>query len=67
MISNLNSAAVHSTYQNSEIRNRTQDGSQNISKQGDASKIESLKASIENGDYKINLDMLAEKIADELL
>ena len=67
MVSNLNSAAVRSTYQNSEMRNRTQEGSQNISKQGDASKIESLKASIENGEYKINLDALAKKIADELL
>ncbi len=67
MISNLNSAVVGSTYQNSEMRNRAQEESQNISKQGDASKIESLKASIENGDYKIDLDVLAKKIADELL
>ena len=67
MVSNINSGAVRSAYQNSDVRNRTGNDSKNISAQGDASKVESLKASIENGEYKINLEALAKKIADELL
>ncbi len=67
MVSNINSGAVRSAYQNSDVRNRTENGSKNVSEQGDASKVESLKASIQNGEYKINLDELAKKIADDLL
>ncbi|MEA2110845.1 MAG: flagellar biosynthesis anti-sigma factor FlgM [Campylobacterota bacterium] len=67
MVSNINSGAVRSAFQNSDVRSRTENGSKNVSEQGDASKIESLKASIENGEYKINLEALAKKIADELL
>ncbi len=67
MVSNINSGAVRSAYQNSEVRNRAGSGSKNVSEQGDASKVESLKASIQNGEYKINLDELAKKIADDLL
>ena len=67
MVSNINSGAVRSAYQNSEVRNRAENGSKNVSEQGDASKVESLKASIQNGEYKINLEELAKKIADELL
>ncbi len=66
MVSNIKSGALRSAYQNSEVRNR-ESGSKNISKQGDASKVDALKASIQNGDYKIDLDALAQKIADELL
>jgi anti-sigma28 factor (negative regulator of flagellin synthesis) len=38
-----------------------------VSQQGDHSKIDSLKESIKNGDYQLNLRALAEKIADELV
>jgi anti-sigma28 factor (negative regulator of flagellin synthesis) len=31
-----------------------------------ASRLEALKASIENGEYKVDLDALAEKMAKEL-
>lgn len=67
MISGINSAALRSAYANNEMKSQIKEGSQTISKQGDSSKIEALKASIENGEYKINLDKLASKIADELL
>jgi anti-sigma28 factor (negative regulator of flagellin synthesis) len=66
MVSNINSGALRSAYQNSEVRNR-ESGSKNISKQGDASKVDALRASIQDGSYKIDLDTLAQKIADELL
>ena len=38
-----------------------------VSKQGDMSKIERIKESLESGEYKINLQALSQKIADELL
>ncbi|MCF6330886.1 MAG: flagellar biosynthesis anti-sigma factor FlgM [Sulfurimonas sp.] len=38
-----------------------------ISTQGDMSKIDQIKSSIESGEYKINLEALSQKIADELL
>jgi len=38
-----------------------------IEKQGDTSKIEQLKSSIENGEYQLDLKALAKKIADEIL
>ena len=38
-----------------------------VSKQGDKSKVEHIKDAIANGEYKIDLDALSKKIADELL
>ena len=58
---------VNNTYANkvSEAKNTKQGVS--ISKQGDMSRIEQLKESINSGEYKINLDALSQKIAEELL
>ena len=72
MISSLSSAGVKNPYTNSfnEVKKTlTSEGKgvANISKQGDMSKIESLKESIENGEYKINIEALSKKIAEELL
>lgn len=38
-----------------------------VSKQGDKSRVEHIKDAIANGEYKIDLDALSKKIADELL
>lgn len=69
MISQLNSAAVRDAYANSlsETKEAQKKENANISKQGDTSKIEKIKESIESGEYKVNLQALSEKIADELL
>ena len=58
---------VSNAYANkvSEAKNTKQGVS--ISKQGDMSRIEQLKESINSGEYKINLDALSQKIAEELL
>ncbi|MEA2092190.1 MAG: flagellar biosynthesis anti-sigma factor FlgM, partial [Campylobacterota bacterium] len=37
------------------------------SKQGDTSKVEQVKEALESGEYKINLEALSQKIAEELL
>jgi anti-sigma28 factor (negative regulator of flagellin synthesis) len=67
MISQLNSVA--STYASSlsESKSAAQKAVTNISKQGDMSKIDKIKESIEAGTYKVDLQALSEKIAEELL
>lgn len=68
MISKTNTAMVRNTYQNNDAQNRVNKGSNTtVREQGDTSKVEALKASIEEGSYKIDLNTLAEKIADELM
>ena len=68
MISNINGSALKSAYAFSEPKeNKTLDPKSNITKQGDMSKIEKIKESLQNGEYQINLQALSEKIADELL
>lgn len=70
MISQVNSTMVRSAYTNnsSELKDtQRSNSSTSISKQGDMSKVETIKESIESGEYKINLQALSEKIAEELL
>jgi len=68
MISQVNSSALRSAYTNNlgEAK-ESQKTTTNVSKQGDTSKIEQIKGALESGEYKINLQALSEKIADELL
>lgn len=68
MISQLNGSVVRNAYTNTMNEPKKMNNSQNvISKQGDTSKIESIKQSLESGDYKIDLEALSRKIADELM
>lgn len=68
MVSNINSTALKSAYAFPEPKeNQKLELKSNISKQGDMSKIDKIKESLQNGEYQINLQALSEKIADELL
>lgn len=69
MISQVNGAAVRSAYASGlgESKEASQKGGANVSKQGDMSKVEKIKESLESGEYKVNLQALSEKIAQELL
>jgi anti-sigma28 factor (negative regulator of flagellin synthesis) len=71
MISHIANAGVTNRYQNSETQQKKASNLEGettqVSQQGDHSKIDSLKESIKNGDYQLNLRALAEKIADELV
>ena len=69
MISQVNSSAIRSTYANnsSEDKEVSKKPVTNVSSQGDMSKVDQIKESLESGEYKINLQTLSEKIADELL
>ena len=66
MISKLGSVAVRNTQQDSEVKEASKRPS-TLDKQGDTSKIEQIKSSIENGEYQLDLKALAQKIAEEIL
>lgn len=66
MISKVGSTAVGKTYPENEAKEASKRPS-TIAKQGDISKVEQLKSSIENGEYQLDLKALAQKIADEIL
>ena len=68
MISKVNSMAVRNAYQNGDNQQKVEKkGAGSVSSQGDTSNVEQIKASIEKGEYQINLEALADKIADELM
>jgi len=69
MISQAGRAAVQNAYTNnaSETKNAKANAGASVSKQGDISKIDQLKESILSGEYKVNLEALSKKIAEELL
>jgi flagellar biosynthesis anti-sigma factor FlgM len=68
MISQLNSSAVRNAYaSNFGESKELQKASVNITKQGDTSKVEQIKEALASGEYKINLEALSQKIAQELI
>lgn len=69
MISQSNSASLRSAYASNfgEPKDVTKKTATTISTQGDLSKVDQIKEALESGEYKINLQALSEKIADELL
>ena len=66
MISKVGGSAVNNRYPESEAKEASKRPS-TIEKQGDTSKVEQLKSSIENGEYQLDLKALAKKIAEEIL
>ena len=67
MISQTNSSAVQAAYQSKTAQAKAAKTNTVVSSQGDTSKIEQLKESIDSGEYKVNIQALSEKIADSLL
>ena len=69
MISQTNSSALRTAYATAfgEAKDTKAAVGANVSKQGDTSKIEKIKEAINSGEYKIDLQALSEKIAQELL
>ena len=68
MISQANTANVRNVYANNANENKdVAKKTTTVSSQGDMSKVDQIKEALESGDYKINLQALSEKIADELL
>jgi len=69
MISQTNSSAIRSMHASNlgEPRDTKQVKATKISAQGDTSKVERIKEALDAGEYKIDLEALSQKIADELL
>ena len=67
MVSNLNSTAVRSAYTNSSVEAKKEKETTTVSQQGDTSKVDQIKDALASGEYKINLDALSKKIAEELM
>jgi len=68
MISQVNSAAVRAAYARGVTEKEAPKPNATVSKKEDGStKIEKLRASIDAGEYKVDLSALANKMADELL
>jgi flagellar biosynthesis anti-sigma factor FlgM len=64
MISQVNASVANISYQEAT---KNIHKNNNVTKQGDTSKIEQIKSEIEKGEYRVDLQALAEKIADELI
>jgi anti-sigma28 factor (negative regulator of flagellin synthesis) len=67
MISSVNGSLLKTTYQEPALKTKEQEKPlQSITKQGDTSRIDELKASIEKGEYRVDIEALAKRIAQEL-
>ena len=69
MISQVNSAAVRTAYANTSGQSRevSQKVGTAVSQQADTSKVDQIKEALESGEYKINIEALSQKIAEELI
>lgn len=67
MVSQLSSSGLMNAYSNSNKKESVKELNTNINQQGDNSRVDMLKASIEDGSYQLDLHQLAEKIANELM
>lgn len=65
----INGANIRNGYTNTVAKNVDTSEKQElkISKQGDTSRVQEMKDAIDSGEYKINLQALSKKIADELM
>jgi len=67
MISTLNGSLARGVYQDMNAKPKEQEKAvQTVAKQGDTSRVEELKTSIANGEYRVNIEALAKRIAQEL-
>ena len=69
MISQANSGNIRNAYTSNFSDNKevARKAGTAVSSQGDMSKVDQIKEALESGEYKVNLQALSEKIADELL
>ena len=70
MVNGVKGGAISNAYTNNVAKNGMKDATKNMSSVKNAasqSKAETLKERIEAGEYKIDLDQVAKKMAEELL
>ncbi len=64
MISQVTASVANALY--SESGKQVSKGS-SVTKQGDSSRIDQIRSEIQKGEYRVDLDKLAQKIAEELM
>ena len=67
MISKADISVLNTAYANKVAEPKQAKQGVNVTKQGDTSKIDQLKEAIGSKEYKVDIDALSRKIADELL
>jgi len=67
MISQTNTSVIRNVYPNKLNESKEPKPNATLTTSGDVSKIEKLKESIDSGEYKVNLQVLSERMADSLL
>ena len=67
MISQTNSSAIRSAYPSKVNETKEHKQAATVSSQGETSKIDELKKSVDSGEYKVDIDALSQKMADSLL
>ncbi len=67
MISQTTSTNIRATFPSKTNEVKEQKQSVDVSSQGETSKLEALKESIDSGEYKVDIQALSEKMADSLL
>ncbi|MEA1955796.1 MAG: flagellar biosynthesis anti-sigma factor FlgM [Campylobacterota bacterium] len=69
MITRTNNVMVQNAYSNNfgDSKDVKSKANASITKQGDTSKVEQLKEAINSGEYKVDLEALSKRIAQELL
>ncbi|MCL4431190.1 MAG: flagellar biosynthesis anti-sigma factor FlgM [Epsilonproteobacteria bacterium] len=67
MISSVKGSLIRGAYSETTLKSKEQEKSaQTVTKQGDTSRIDELKAHIEKGEYRVDIEALAKRIAHEL-
>ncbi|MDP1785384.1 MAG: flagellar biosynthesis anti-sigma factor FlgM [Sulfuricurvum sp.] len=67
MISRINGSLIRGAYQETTLKSKEQEkSSQTVTKQGDTSRIDEFKALVEKGEYRVDIEALAQRIAREL-
>ena len=69
MVSQLNAAGIRTAYATNfgESEEVSKKAKTSVSEQGDTSRVEQIKEALESGEYKIDLQALSQKIAQELM
>ena len=67
MIAKTTNSALHAAYQSKMQETKTTKQNTQTTTQSESSKVDKLKESIDSGEYKVDMQATAEKMAESLL
>ena len=65
--STIGSSYINNSTKNTNVKNNESISTKEKNQPSNETKVDKLKAAIESGNYKIDIDALAEKMAQELI